>query len=98
MDPDIHRRQSERAEQRAEDARQRICAARTATERHEQLFRAGAARRGELPVRAAAFQRDAQELFERAAALQELPAAHDRRVSEILIAGGSPPPPPMPAY
>jgi hypothetical protein len=86
---EVHRRQAERAERRAEEARRRVSTARAAAERHDRLVETSDAVRGELHVRGAALQRDAQAVFERAAALQQTHAAHERRLADSLTPTGS---------
>jgi hypothetical protein len=58
---DIHREQAKRADQLADLARRRISGANAAAERQEGLVKAADARHGELHVRAAALQRDADD-------------------------------------
>jgi hypothetical protein len=82
MGADIHRERAARAEQLADDARRRIPSAIASAERHERLVKAADTRNGELHVRAAALQRRAQMVFERAIALHEAHADYERRVAE----------------
>src|SRR3954451_358739 len=80
--PDVHNARAERAERLADDGRRRSAGARAAAERHERL--------GSDPVasdrhrRAAAMHRDAQLIYEQAAALQIAHAAREPDAGEKL--------------
>jgi hypothetical protein len=94
---DRHCEWAERAEQLADEARALAGRAIAAAERHERLGREAVdGRGGELHVGLAKMYRDAQAIYESAAALQAQHADHERRFAE-RVRTRSPRPQPLPS-